>query len=697
MSQVAWWFENPTNIPRAIYTTIHQTVYLSITDLGNFIMKVTTRLIGSNKNIMTMSNSENGNLMGFSVGSIFLMTCFIILLTSPLMSHAFRVQMPQIIRIPSSLRRKKNVNGKSILKRGVAEDNNTVVSSTIEQDQYHGDINHDGDDGCDDSVNPSADTNSQSSMSQSKTIHSSLHSSFKHVLHEVSSMFEESQNQVRKALEDFSQPFLGFTRGDDDISDDDATSYYDDKGSSNNNDNDNLETIVIQGFLENQNQMEEKEESTTVEHNGDMTHFCFLVHGYRGKPADLLYLRSAMADTAEKTFSSSLSSSISSSINLVDENTSKNAGTTHTTATTHNATAQFDKDQTKNINSSIQTPSRKSNKHRIILHSCQSNWHRTSDGIEAGGERIFDEMLAVIQKSMQQEQSVKNDIDRDNDIHDVTVSLIGNSLGGLYSRYAIARLAAYAKNQTLNSTDVGTTMEDPSDSNDGNINNKSFLIDGKIRIHFNIFCTTATPHLGVSGHTWLPIPRSAEVGIGSLMGQTGRDIFRTSSLLKTMCTDDFYLKPLGSFCKRIAYANGYHTDFVVSTKTAAFLHPESTIPHTMSDRHLNNQEKVEDSDNNGKEARDNHTDNKDNGMVVATLYTKASEDSSSYSKVTSTDEKSNQKEESRKLLPKLLVSSNMIMYILYFAYLLYFIQRKKRCAQMMFYPTILCFIREVIQ
>jgi hypothetical protein len=93
----------------------------------------------------------------------------------------------------------------------------------------------------------------------------------------------------------------------------------------------------------------------------------------------------------------------------------------------------------------------------------------------------------------------------------------------------------------------------------------------------------ATPHLGVAGHTYFPIPRSAEIGIGKAMGQTGRDLFRLSDLIYTMCTCPTYLDPLRSFRKRIAYANAYKTDFVVPTNTAAFLNPDSTYPHHVSD------------------------------------------------------------------------------------------------------------------
>jgi hypothetical protein len=55
----------------------------------------------------------------------------------------------------------------------------------------------------------------------------------------------------------------------------------------------------------------------------------------------------------------------------------------------------------------------------------------------------------------------------------------------------------------------------------------SVTIDhGSIRIYYNIFCTTATPHLGISRHTWLKIPRLAEVSIAHLLGETGKDLVR---------------------------------------------------------------------------------------------------------------------------------------------------------------------------
>ncbi len=490
--------------------------------------------------------------------------------------------------------------------------------------------------------------------------------SFKNVLNEVSSMFEERSTQVKKALEDFSQPFVGFTRNDSDY-DEDVEEENDDDD-NHYNENDHLEmTIIVEGKLNDDDDndttsndppiVEKVDVSNDLQQQNNVeqiTHFCFLVHGYRGKPADLLYLRSAMASTAEKSFTTTTLS-----------NTSNTTSSSSSTSTTSSFAEQNPQDQQRDENDDTSGKEMTNNnhqekqtkKHRIVLHSCQSNWNRTSDGVEAGGERIFNEILTVIRTAMQNHTDTNTDTNNasvsSDDIIDVTMSLIGNSLGGLYSRYAIAKLAEFAQVQDDNgnntndinrrlgetsSTTTTTTTPSSSSLHSTRTTSKttSYIIDGKIRIHFNIFCTTATPHLGVSGQTWLPLPRSAELGIGSLMGQTGRDIFRMSPLLKTMCTTDPYLKPLSSFRKRIAYANGYHTDFVVSTQTAAFLHPESTIPHhcVSSGQEdgggMEGQRKdyVDGSGTRSSGGGENESNNGSNnsGMVVATLYTQASGD-----------------------------------------------------------------------
>lgn len=213
-----------------------------------------------------------------------------------------------------------------------------------------------------------------------------------------------------------------------------------------------------------------------------VVHFCFLVHGWMGNPSELGYLQSAMEKEKEKE-----------------------AGTTQ-----HNSA-------------------------KLITHSVSCNNEKTFDGVAAGGKRVANEVHEIITK-------YRHGIAGEN-VTDFTVSFIGNSLGGLYARYAISELDAQKENPPAATP----------------------------QIHFNVFCTTATPHLGVSKHTYVSIPRIAETAIANIMGETGRDLFRSNDLLRQMAMDQKYTGPLGSFRRRIAYANAFGTDFQVPTCTAAFI------------------------------------------------------------------------------------------------------------------------------
>ena len=153
-------------------------------------------------------------------------------------------------------------------------------------------------------------------------------------------------------------------------------------------------------------------------------------------------------------------------------------------------------------------------------------------GIVAGGSRLAVEVLEKVQS-----------YEPDN----VTLSFVGNSLGGLYARYAISKLAQHAC------------------------------------IVPKLFCTTATPHLGVSEHTFIPVPKWAEWAIGNTMGPTGRDLFLYSTIVRDMATEEVFLAPLRRFQYRVAYANAFGTDFQVPTSTAAFLSASDT-PHYIIDR-----------------------------------------------------------------------------------------------------------------
>ena len=180
--------------------------------------------------------------------------------------------------------------------------------------------------------------------------------------------------------------------------------------------------------------------------------------------------------------------------------------------------------------------------HSIVVYSAISNVGITTDGIAAGGKRLAAEI-------MEQLPFHTNTNVTDKDTVTVTLSLVGNSLGGLYARYAIADLLQH-----------------------------SF-------IQPNIFCTTATPHLGVAKHTYIPIPTWTEWVIGNTMGTTGRDLFLHTDVIRQMATDETYLAPLRRFRHRLAYANAFGTDFQVPTSTAAFL-SHSDTPHYTLDHPL---------------------------------------------------------------------------------------------------------------
>jgi hypothetical protein len=262
------------------------------------------------------------------------------------------------------------------------------------------------------------------------------------------------------------------------------------------------------------------------------------------------------------------------------------------------------------------------NNNNIVVYSPKCNEGRTHDGIKLGGIRLANEIVDFIRKDMQerrrvilneddestpmnQQQQQQHQQNNKDDVVNVTYSMVGNSLGGLYARYAISLLPYQLP--PINDDDKNQQMS--------------------VCLHPNIFCTTATPHLGVSKHTFLPVPRILETIIGTGMRTTGRDLFRLNSqrslnsnkgltrvksdgsdssadgaktttttttnnnndndnddeemqcIIRNMCIQEKYLSPLRNFCRRIAYANAYGTDFQVPTSTAAFLSSKSGVAH----------------------------------------------------------------------------------------------------------------------
>jgi len=155
-------------------------------------------------------------------------------------------------------------------------------------------------------------------------------------------------------------------------------------------------------------------------------------------------------------------------------------------------------------------------RHDMVVHCPTCNEHKTKDGVEIGGERLWHEMLDTIRSEMIDRRRDNNDDDdssNNDELKDITISMVGNSLGGLYSRYALLKLMEQMDH-------VQVVDDDDSATND----EVTLVLDGQYRVHLNIFCSTASPHLGISKHTYIPIPRSAEIGVAHTMGDTGKDL-----------------------------------------------------------------------------------------------------------------------------------------------------------------------------
>ncbi len=190
-------------------------------------------------------------------------------------------------------------------------------------------------------------------------------------------------------------------------------------------------------------------------------------------------------------------------------------------------------------------------KHRFVIHSAVCNCDKTDDGIAVGGGRLAHEINDLVQHVVK----AKCEGETTSDVscaQKFTLSIVGNSLGGLYARHALAGIQ----------WDIGGSEEAP-----------------PLMLIPMVFVTTATPHLGISQHTYVPLPRAAEFVVAQGMKETGRDFFRFTQVLDDLFCKDYFLNPLSSFQQRIAYINVYGTDFQVPTATAAFWAADSDSPH----------------------------------------------------------------------------------------------------------------------
>jgi hypothetical protein len=173
-----------------------------------------------------------------------------------------------------------------------------------------------------------------------------------------------------------------------------------------------------------------------------------------------------------------------------------------------------------------------------VLRSISNENTKSLNGLKTGGESLASEIVDLIGKNSQLRR----------------ISVVGNSLGGLYSRYAMQLL--------FNDSDQTIAGLQP-----------------------HRFMSIATPHLGVRNWTFvddfgLSAPDIVKRLVSRTMLSTGRDIFSIQeeydgkepkeTLLSRMATEETFLSPLRSFSSRRLYAN-LQKDFVVPLGTAAFM------------------------------------------------------------------------------------------------------------------------------
>jgi hypothetical protein len=201
----------------------------------------------------------------------------------------------------------------------------------------------------------------------------------------------------------------------------------------------------------------------------------------------------------------------------------------------------------------------------LLVHSAVCNEGRLSlDGIENGGLRLANEINNVIRGvAFDKHKHKQNKNDERIDTTTIALSIVGNSMGGLYGRYALKYINWTSQVEIIGSTDT-------------------VVVD--VLVVPNVFVTTATPHLGVKNMTYWKVPEFLEPVGAWMFGKSSNDLFRRNKfnnsdnnainyndIIEQLAFDPEFIGPLSKFKKRIAYANAFSTDIAVTTATAAFL------------------------------------------------------------------------------------------------------------------------------
>ena len=239
--------------------------------------------------------------------------------------------------------------------------------------------------------------------------------------------------------------------------------------------------------------------------------FVFIVHGHNGHSKQLSYLHDSIKSKANEN---------ESFVNVKTSGWLMDGHNDNVNVVSKKKIRRDKRDRSLLSSASSEVKNCRLDEPKIILvvHNAVCNEGRTNDGIIMGGERLADEMLSVIRYEVklndddaQQPVELQQQQQQQQGSTDVAISIIGNSLGGLYARYAITHLSEILK--------VG----EASNHEEGG-NKQHLLFDDHIRIHLQVFCSIASPHLGCAGHTYVPIPRVAEILVAKVLGKTGADL-----------------------------------------------------------------------------------------------------------------------------------------------------------------------------
>jgi len=208
-----------------------------------------------------------------------------------------------------------------------------------------------------------------------------------------------------------------------------------------------------------------------------------------------------------------------------------------------------------------------STRRRCFVHCSTANTHKTHDGIDKGGLRLASEILSIVEQKKLDEPLLDS------------ISMIGFSLGGIYCRYAIAKLY------------------DPQNHTVAGLKPRQFI-------------SIASPHLGCRKFGWnrfvphflLEIIAKIWIGRTALqlllldkekvecsLSENATERYLRPLLVRMTENDSenhlFFVSALKSFEQRVLYANAQN-DFLVPFGTAAlipkvrhlYLHPALSPP-----------------------------------------------------------------------------------------------------------------------